>query len=609
MRRSLFAVLLALLALPASAHAGFFPAEVIDGPSPDILKVGGLDIARDGQGGVVYVKRDGGVPHIFFSRFVDGAFQPAVRVDQGLAGASSAPVIGASDNNRLAIAYVNEGSLFTTVKPKDATGFSAPALVAQGGVSRPSIDVSINGATYVSWTQNGDVRVARAERDNAAFTVLPAPVDVTANANAGDSDRKASQIDVSADGTAVVVWGEDGPDNRTHVFARRLFELRLSAAPQDLTLADVGGVPAASADSPRIDMEDDSSYAQVVFRQNTAGGPRTVMRRLVGSEFNAPDVIDSGIPADHAAIDLTGRGEGLYATSGAGGEVLGGTLFNNKISGQARLNDPNAVPPNASPAVGENEDGAVVWFQGSADNAVVGGRYFDGVQFLKLADSAILSRPEFGGAYPAGGLESASSRAGDVASVFMQGGEADRRLVAAGFDRPPTRIAGANSQKIRKFTRFAWPSSLNLFGGTKYTIVLDGKPVGETGQLELVPLPGAVPDGEHTWQVQITDRRGQQVVSRTRRLRVDNTPPTLRWSLSRKGRVVKVTAKGGDPDGALPSGLSRILVDFGDGKLVPMTRRSTKRYSRSGSYTIRVKAVDKAGNETVRQRTVRIAGK
>ena len=606
MRRLSLAVLVALLAVPASAHAAFFPAEVIDGPSPDLMRVGDLDVARDGQGGVVYTKQDGGVPHVFFSHFVDGAFQQGVRVDQGLAGASSDPVIGASDNGRLAIAYVNDGSLFTTVLAKGAQGLAAPTLVAQGGVSRPSIDVSINGATYVSWTQGGDVHVARAERDSPQFTVLPTAVDVNPNTNAGDTDRKRSKIDVSADGTALVVWGEDAADGHTHVYARRIFEQRLSTAPQDLNVPEVAGAAATDADTADLDMEDDSSYAQVVFRQNTTAGPHLLMRRLVGSQFDPAVVIDSGIPGDSASIDLNGKGEGLFATSGAGGEVVGGTLFNNKVAGAARLNDPNGVTPAASSALGENEDGAVAWFQGTADNSVVRARYFVGTQYLKLTDDGTLTRPEFGGAYPAGGLKAESSRAGDVAVVFMQGGPTDRRLVAGFYDRPPTRIAGVNTQKLHKLTRLAWGSSLNLFGGTKYTIVLDGKPLATTGDAQFLLQPGQVPDGKHTWQIQIADRRGQTVVSRTRQLKVDNTPPTLRIGLSKRGRTLTVTAKAGDPNGALPSGLRRILVDFGNGKLLPMKRKMGKTYAKTGRYTVRVKAVDKAGNETVQQRTVSI---
>jgi hypothetical protein len=191
----------------------------------------------------------------------------------------------------------------------------------------------------------------------------------------------------------------------------------------------------------------------------------------------------------------------------------------------------------------------------------------------------------------------------------MQGGEADRRLVTGFFDQAPSRIAVANTQKIRRITRLAWGDTLNLFGGTRYTVLLDGQPIAETTQSEYALQPGQMSDGHHRVQIAITDRRGQRVVSRTRRLRVDNTPPTVRFGLTRKKRVLTVTVKGGDPDGRLRSGLSRILVDFGDGKLIRVKRKISKRYAESGTYTIRIKALDKAGNETVESREVRITNK
>ena len=84
MRRRLAFIVTTLTALavtPAAAHATFFAAEAVDGPSADIRSVGDLDVARDGTGAVAYVRRDAGVDHIYVSRLVDGAFQPPERVD------------------------------------------------------------------------------------------------------------------------------------------------------------------------------------------------------------------------------------------------------------------------------------------------------------------------------------------------------------------------------------------------------------------------------------------------------------------------------------------------------------------------------------------------
>jgi hypothetical protein len=608
MRRLTLAALLALLALPGAAHAAYFPAEVIDGPNGDIVEVGEVDIARDGLGGVVYVRNDGGVPHVFLSRFTDGVFQPPERLDGALPGASSQPRIAVSDGGRMAIAFVNDGSLFVAAKASSQPAIQGPVVHAQGGVSNPSIDMSINGASYVSYTQNGDVRVSRATRDTNAFQPLPAPVDVDPARVAGTGERLRSQIAVSADGTGLVTWGENGPDGRTHVYARRLFELRLSTAPQDLTMNELDGQAAGDADSPDLDMEDDSSFAQVVFRQATAGGQRVIMRRLVGSAFDPPAGVDAGFQATSGRVDLTGRGEGLFAVSGAGGPAIGGALFNNRVRAAFRFDGGNAIEPRTDAAVGENENGAVTWMQGtSGADATVHSRYLEAVENPRLQPEVILSRPEFGPVLPSAGLDTASSRRGDMVAVFVQNGGDGRRLVAGLYDTPPTRVAGSNSQSIRRLTRLSWAPSLNLFGPVTYRIVVDGRQIAETTQTQVPIARGQIRDGNHTWQIFLRDRRGQEVRSRTRRLRVDNTPPLLSSSLSRRGRVVTVRGRGRDSRGRLKSGMGRVVVDWGDGRLVRVGRNgASKRYSRSGRYTVRVKAIDRAGNERVHTRRVQI---
>src|SRR6202040_1065952 len=108
--------------------------------------------------------------------------------------------------------------------------------------------------------------------------------DVDPAQNAGDGNKR-SKVAVAADGSAVVVFGEDGSDGHTHVYGRGLFEMRVSTAPQDLTLSDFEGHAAGAADLPDIGIEDDSSFAWVVFRQamdDGAGGVkiRTIARRL-----------------------------------------------------------------------------------------------------------------------------------------------------------------------------------------------------------------------------------------------------------------------------------------------------------------------------------------
>jgi hypothetical protein len=47
------------------ADAVILPAITLDGPSEDIVGFGGVAMAEDGTGGAVYLKRVGGVAHVF----------------------------------------------------------------------------------------------------------------------------------------------------------------------------------------------------------------------------------------------------------------------------------------------------------------------------------------------------------------------------------------------------------------------------------------------------------------------------------------------------------------------------------------------------------------
>ena len=56
------------LALAVRARAVVLPATTIDGPSQEIVGFGGVAMAEDGTGGLVYLKRVEGVPHVFVSQ-------------------------------------------------------------------------------------------------------------------------------------------------------------------------------------------------------------------------------------------------------------------------------------------------------------------------------------------------------------------------------------------------------------------------------------------------------------------------------------------------------------------------------------------------------------
>src|SRR2546421_12761241 len=93
----------------------------------------------------------------------------------------------------------------------------ATLAVCATPASNPSIDMSINGVAYVTFTAPGssaaDVRAARLERKATTFTVLPQALDVNPAHDAGEATKR-SKVAVSADGSAVAVFGETGDDGR-----------------------------------------------------------------------------------------------------------------------------------------------------------------------------------------------------------------------------------------------------------------------------------------------------------------------------------------------------------------------------------------------------------
>jgi hypothetical protein len=141
-----------------------------------------------------------------------------------------------------------------------------------------------------------------------------------------------------------------------------------------------------------------------------------------------------------------------------------------------------------------------------------------------------------------------------------------------------------------------------------YRPVVDGVPVGETQSTRLA-LPADLADGEHTWTVTATDRRGQTAVSKPGTLRVDATPPTLSFrvrGVKSAGRTLSLATKAADP--APGSSLLRTVISFGEGERV-FARNAKHVFAKGGKYTLRISATDKAGNSTVLRQVITIAKK
>ena len=170
---------LTLAGLAREADAVILPASTIDGPSEDIVGFGGIAMAEDGTGGVVYLKRVGGVAHVFVARYAEGHWLAPIRVDTGEPFAASWPRIGAANGGELVVVwatpFATEGGhpvdelLSATLGP-GASSFGSSMIV----------DPDIRAAA-------GTSPIARDELDGAGRCRLP-----------GDRERRRAEHEHSA---------------------------------------------------------------------------------------------------------------------------------------------------------------------------------------------------------------------------------------------------------------------------------------------------------------------------------------------------------------------------------------------------------------------------
>jgi hypothetical protein len=284
-------------------------------------------------------------------------------------------------------------------------------------------------------------------------------------------------------------------------------------------------------------------------------------------------------------------------------------LDRDQFGAGSRLFVPSVATPAVVPAISENNSGLIAAVLGAAGEAPY-------VRALTIEDDKpgteqLLSRPELGPVAPELGFDVAADRASGVVVAWVQGGPADRKIVAGYLDRVPGAFSGYTSQRCCQggLPRLSWQPAFDLWGTVRYVVTVDGKPVGETTDTRLqltTPIAGPT----HTWQVLAVDVRGQTKRSRTRRLRTDDVNPRLSVGYKRMGRVVTLSLRARDPDprGHRASGVRGIVVAWGDrtkGTRGEFVLRVRHRYRHKGTYPLEIVATDRAGNERRVRRTVR----
>ena len=620
----------AAIAVPAlPAQAALVPNLTVDGPNSDIEPGRGLDVAlaRDGDGGVAFIRREGGVPHVFVSRLVEGAFLPAERVDVGLAGPAQRVALAAGDGGRLLVVFSSGGGpafdLWSAARPSTAATWAAPLpIVDSAATTAHDVALSQDGTGWAVFTTGtagtADVRAARLTTAWApvggAFPNPPvldfsdvAGIEAGTSAIAGEP-----RVAGGAGGSAWMTWGElDGAMVR-HVYARGLSSAGASGA-TEVSVATFDGRPRASfADSPDLAV-DDSGVAWFAWRETFTYGasdiPRALARRLSAGVFGDATAVDGlgTTPAEGAefpriAVEPAGKGlvvsaRQLSFQSFSAAEES--SLFGAAFRADATI---GAGAPFPVAAMAGSGSGLLAWRQqnGAVDPVQIRGRERVGGQ---LGNETLLSDPALGSATgPVGGvtntsLEAAADLAGNALVAFMQGSGTTIRVMAALRDEPPTApkltLPAGWLRAARPIIR--WTAAADSWGAVGYRLVVDGQPVGETAGLEL-KLTTPLRDGRHKVQVFAIDGRGQEVASAEGILRTDVRAPAVRATVTgarKRGNLLRFKLLVDDAGG---SGLKRgPLVLFGDAKQA-RGYRVGHRYTKAKRFTVKVTLRDVAGN-------------
>ena len=601
------------------------PGVVIDGPSADIVALVDLSIARDGTGGLVYLKDVAGVQHVFVSRLVGGTFQPPEQVDSGFASPSSQPVIAAGNGGLLPIGFVNGGAMWVVDRPGSAMPYQ-PAADLSSAASNPAISITNLGKAYLAFTTSvpsgSDVRAAYYYQGQWALE--PTPLNAVAGDDAGTTGAGPPAVAAAGDGVAIVVWGEQG-----HIFSRRVWGTAPSVVDEQADPASVGGWSEVSADQPNVGAGGDSSYASVVFREQLATGSQTqervLMNRLHGSVYDGvtqPDGLTTPAAegADQPQIADGEYGNGLVVSArDSTNEVWATALHDNGLGfGTQRADSlPNATAPYATAGMDGLYSGMVVWQHdpGPLGTTEIRARRYGS---SGLGPETVLSTPALGPTNAKLGLLTAGDVNGDAAVVWVQGTGAAATVVAAQLYQPPGSFAPVSPSKyVRTVSPVLSWSAPNESWGVGYTVTVDGAVVAQT-QATSIGVPIALTQGPHSWQVTAANPVGLTSTTRVDRLFVDTLAPVATFTLTGKrtaGSPLHIYIRYDDAPPGLASSdgsdVASVVVRWGDRTVSQLQQRHGKFhvYKRLGRYLVTVTVTDHAGNTTRLKRWVQIARK
>jgi hypothetical protein len=632
-----------LLGCVVTAHAEISPVTPLDGPSPEIVELGGAAMAADGSGGIVYRKRAEGRTHIFVAQYVEGKWNSPQRIDVGEKFESSFPAIAAGEGGRLVVVWANHYSsttdgLFAATIDPGSPSFQAPVPVdlsiGQATGTYPSVAMDLSGDAYVSYrvitavsgpsTPNippgyvqDEIRMARF--DGQYWTSLGQPLNRdVAQPVPHPTALNSPQVAIDLTGEGLLAWQEPDDSFVNRIYARRIFGLGpgdiLDVSPTTYNGHALNG----AADELSLDFAGFGEGA-IAWRQQPAPGSGFAHARVFvgeipssfspkGAAFGTAKPVE-GPPGGEGPAEALGAlsmavdAEGAFDVGyGAGEESFDANGSETALGAPIRLDTGSEVP--GAPVLTRADNGALaaawkVQIHGAGGVAVLE-RRADGTP-----NRAIVAAPH-GGAVQQ--LSLGSSHRGDAIFGFLQGAGANAQMAAVVVRAPPGEFVtdAPNGWVHAPRVPLQWEVPLAGAGKITYSILVDDREVVEdlSGDEYLLNRE-ELPDGAHTIQVEATDSLGQVVDSVPATIKVDRTPPRVRVRV--RGASVTVRVSDGPKGEVAGVKLASVKVSFGDGRSARGRATFRHAYAHGGSYAIVLSASDNAGNKTSVRKLVRVA--
>jgi hypothetical protein len=636
-----------LLGAAGSARAVILPAKTIDGPSEEIVGLGGVAEAEDGSGGLVYLKRSGGVTHVFVSRYLNGAWQAPIRVDFEEPYNASWARIGAAEGGELIVVWATpyatvhgapQYELLGAELAPGSSSFSAAQIVdpdiQEATGTSPDLAVSSTGQADVVYRvisfsntvpllQAGDVveSVRVASFDGERWSSLGAVNRDPGLSMRPPTEANAPKIAIGPNGNAIVVWQEPEASKIARIWARRIFGKSLNYV-MPVTTTSYNGTPIDNdADAPTVAISE-LGQAEVAYRQSWVTGsplpgPRIFLNSLSdgesesGAEFAGAKIADPSVSGGHTAsvgrpsIDINSRREVriIYDANGTPrvvertdqGVLTQTSLATSPFSGSA-LGPATEIEP--ASVVNREGGGVAAWPSTDAQ-----GRPGLGVRedFPSGAVQTALLSGGTGGAI--GETDVGRSGLGDALVAFQQGPIGNAAIVAAAVTAPPASFALTAPKTWIKPSQLhiVWAPGESANGPLSYQAVLDGQLIGTptSGLFSTIPAK-LLSTGVHEVQVLARDIFGQDVLTAIANVKVDGSAP--RVTISRRGRTLYVHLR--DSGSGLVKG--SVAISFGDGAHAAGRSTAGHAYHHGGFTTVVVSARDKAGNRVLFKKKVRL---